>query len=91
MGAINPETSAARSKAVACLALVKWLDAQMEGHWLDSAPNVNDDLTIYSVGFLIHEAKDRIILVQSLGDGHFGNVIHIPRGMVQSITRMELA
>lgn len=90
MATVDHANPAARAKSVACLALVKWLDAQMEGHWLDSAPNVNDDLTIYSVGFLIHEAKDRLILVQSLGDGHFGNVIHIPRGMVQSITRLDL-
>jgi hypothetical protein len=73
-----------------CVALVRWLDAQMEGHWLDKAPSVADDLTIYTVGFLLYEGKDRLILVQSLGDGHFGNVIHIPRGMVQSITKIEL-
>jgi hypothetical protein len=75
-------------KSAPCLALVKWLDAQMEGHWLDKAPTVDDDLTIYSVGFLLHEGKDRLILVQSLGDGHFGNVIHIPRGMVQEVTKI---
>ena len=90
MGAINPETSAARSKSVVCLAIVKWLDAMMEGNWLDKAPAIDEELQIYSVGWLVYEGKDRVVLVQSLGDGHFGNVIHIPRGMVQSITRMEL-
>lgn len=71
-------------------AYVKWLDAQMEGHWLEKMPSPTDDLTIYSIGWLLHDSRDRVILLQSIGDGNYGNALHIPRGMIQELVRIEL-
>jgi hypothetical protein len=71
-------------------AYVKWLDAQMEGHWLDKIPAPDEDLAIYSIGWLLHESDDRVILLQSLGDGTYGNALHIPKGMIQELVKVEL-
>lgn len=72
------------------LAVVCWLDAQMEGHWNSGAPAPDPDLTVYSAGWLLVDNKKNIVLVQSLTDGSFGNSLTIPRGMVQSIQRIGM-
>ena len=72
-----------------CMALVTWLDAMMQGHWNEGAPNPKSDLLVFSAGFLIYEDKERIVLVQSLTDGSYGNELQIPRGMVKEIARVK--
>jgi hypothetical protein len=72
------------------MCFVEWQDALMNGHWHDDAPNPLEDLTVYSVGFLLHEDAKRIVMVQSLTDGSYGNELQIPRGMVTKLTKIPL-
>lgn len=71
------------------VAIVCWLDAMMEGHWQSGTPDPDDSLLVYTTGWLIFESKERLVMVQSLTDGGYGNAIHIPRGMVRSIQRIQ--
>jgi hypothetical protein len=77
--------------AAPVFAYVVWDDAQMTGHWLDAAPDPHADLSVYTVGWLLHESKDRLVMVQSIHSGGCGNEIQIPRGMVRELVKVELA
>lgn len=90
MSANPSRRRAPRAPAEPCVALVHWLDAMMVGHWQEGTPDPREDLAVYSAGFLLHEDDERIVLVQSLTDGSYGNELQIPRGMVRSITRVPL-
>lgn len=74
------------------IALVVWEDASMGGHWQEGqAPTTDDDNLVYSMGWLMFESKDRIIIVQSLADGTHGNSLTIPRGMVRRFEKAVLS
>ena len=63
----------------------------MGGHWNEgAAPRPDEDLLVYSVGWLTHEDDNQIIMVQSLTDGSHGNSLIIPRGMVVKLQKTVL-
>ena len=74
--------------------LVKWLDATMEGGWLDNdhaealdkfEPNVS------SVGFVVAETEHFVRLCQSDGDSVKGNLVTIPKAWIFSTAEIEVA
>jgi hypothetical protein len=66
--------------------LVTWDDAtELTGGWTDQLEKVEPALAL-SVGFLIKETKDHIILALDIDPhGHHNGRSQIPRGMVKKI------
>lgn len=68
------------------IVFVVWDDAtELPAGWTDETPDVEPALAT-SVGFLIKETKDHIILALDCdANGHHNGRSQIPRGMVKSI------
>lgn len=71
------------------IAIVEWTDASMAcPHWQDvelpevPEPGSND---MVSTGFLIHNTKEWVVLLQTMGDGTCANSVEIPTRMINSI------
>ena len=79
-----------RNSLTPCIAMVTWEDAMMQGHWNEGAPDPKHDLIVYTVGFLLHEDRARLVMVQSLTDGSYGNEIQIPKGMIRQLIKVPL-
>lgn len=75
-----------RPKQLFNAVMVVWDDAtELEGGWTDEAPKVEPALAI-SVGFLIKETKDHLILALDIDPhGHHNGRSQIPKGMVKNI------
>lgn len=72
-------------------ALVYWLDATRRNDWEDAADTL-PLAHIFSVGF-VHEINDEKITLcgdLDIDDGGHGNKTSIPRGMIQSIKRLNI-
>lgn len=65
---------------------VIWDDAsELTAGWTDEIEKTEPALTL-SVGFLIKETKDHIVIAQDIDDnGHHNGRSQIPRGMVKKI------
>lgn len=71
------------------IAIVEWTDASMDHpHWQDMdlpdvpEPGSND---VVSTGFLVHNNKEWVVLLQTMGTGTCANSVEIPTRMVNSI------
>ena len=73
------------------LVVVRWLDAQSIEGWTQDVMT-DSSMECLSVGWMFHSmeegAKDRVILIQTHDNvvQEKMNILHIPRGMVKSIT-----
>jgi hypothetical protein len=85
-----PKTTPQTPAETPVVVIVTWQDAHMQGHWENELPAADDDMSIYSAGWLMFDGPDRMILAQSLGDENFGNCITIPRAMITAVQRIEL-
>jgi hypothetical protein len=76
------------------LVYVEWEDAEHEGGWSDLAEEVLHRLgTIASIGWLIHEDKQRIVVASSVARGslQIGNKQYIPTDQIRKIKKMRQA
>ena len=75
--------------------LLVWADAHAgEGHWDTLDPDDKDEHLVTTCGMLITEAdggkpKHLTIAQSKSPDGFFDHVIHIPQGMVRTITFLK--
>jgi hypothetical protein len=68
------------------LVLVQWIDAyHLDGWQFGAIPSAKFD-PCWSVGFLMDETKEGIILAQTWFDGDCGNLIGIPKKMINKMT-----
>lgn len=71
---------------------VIWNDAaELTSGWTDEIEKDVPQLAL-SVGFLIHESKEHIVIAQDLDDhGHHNGRSQIPRGMVKQLKVLRKA
>jgi len=68
------------------LVLVKWIDAYHNDGWQFGAIPVANFDPCFSVGFLMDDTKEGIVLAQTWFDGDCANLIGIPRKMIDKMT-----
>lgn len=75
---------------------VEWFDAQTHSGYAEDIGELSkwDPITSYSVGYLLHEDKEKIILgfLLFLGENVSNQVKHcqmIPKGMIRKIRRIK--
>jgi hypothetical protein len=72
---------------------VKWLDSQAFDGWHSKNEMLSwdDSMVCFSVGYLLRESQDRVVLVmsESIGSGALDNGMTIPRTSILNITYME--
>lgn len=75
--------------------LVKWVDAAHVGGWrsLKAAQEfIDNELNaVESVGMLMHEDEEKIVLIQTHGQNEVMGLFEIPKGCIKSITWLELS
>lgn len=73
---------------------VNWVDAASLGGWRSlKAANefVEGDLnSVDSVGLLMHEDDEKLVLIQTHGKNEVMGLFEIPKGCVKSITTLEI-
>lgn len=73
--------------------VIKWVDSQEIYHW-DSRTSYEksyaDDLTITSVGFVVYEAEDRVMLLGHNGVDAWNGMMCIPKVCIVSRTKLTL-
>ena len=71
------------------LARVTWKDAPTRSGWLDKAECLSWALgpvmEATSVGYVVRDDEDCIVIVPNMAEDEFGDVTKIPRGMVLSV------
>lgn len=74
------------------LVCVTWHDAHADSRWMEVTEIDDEAYLVTSVGYLVPKAKKgHVSLAQSFGaDGFVDSVLHIPRGMVKSITYIDI-
>jgi aryl-phospho-beta-D-glucosidase BglC (GH1 family) len=75
---------------------VKWIDAVVETneHWIwrnSWRPRDAGGLECHSIGYLIHDDEQSVVLAQSINDGAMDNLITLPRGMVLEMKELKLS
>ncbi len=76
------------------LVYVEWEDAEHEGAWSDIGDESNHKLgTILSIGWLVHENKQRVVLASSLATmtTQIGNKQYIPVAQITKIKKTRQA
>jgi hypothetical protein len=71
---------------------VQWADAftNVNYHWLDRDDyEPKDGMLCESIGFVMHESEQSIVLAQSINDGCMDNLITLPRGMVLKVKELK--
>ena len=69
---------------------IEWEDAASSGGWIELGEEKLDPLIVTTVGFLIKETKDRLILAQSLTNGHrSADRIQIPKAWIKKKTHIK--
>ena len=75
--------------------LVLWADAHAgEGHWDTLDPDDKDEHIVHTCGILVSEIDggkpNHMTIAQSKSpDDYFDHVIHIPQGMVRTVTFLQ--
>jgi hypothetical protein len=67
------------------LVLIEWIDAEHEAEWSPIADEIKHELYHqFSVGWLIHENKDRLVLASCIcpGNNEISNKEYLPIGMI---------
>ena len=74
------------------LVCVTWHDAHADSRWIEITEIDDEAYLVTSVGYLVPKAKKgHVSLAQSFGaDGFVDSVLHIPRGMVKSLTYIDI-
>lgn len=62
---------------------VTWDDAQTDDGW-GEAPEVLEPALVTTVGFLVRETKEHLLIASSYDDKHTNGRIQIPKGMIKS-------
>lgn len=73
------------------LVIVNWIDAATDNGWTDT--DEAHDFTppaCVTVGFLVADKPDHIVLAQSHGGDEMGNRWTIPRGMVTAMRVLDV-
>lgn len=69
---------------------VVWRDACSHSGWFDP-PQADEELVPYMVtssGYVVRDDADGLAIAQSITSvGKFGDILFVPRGMVQKVTR----
>jgi len=73
------------------LVLVQWEDATLkdDGPWADNKDHTYEPKLFISVGFLLFEGKEGVILTSAWSPDTVAARDQIPRGMVRKITRLK--
>lgn len=74
------------------LLLVRWMDATMEGGWVDIA-DAKADVTgaeAMSIGFMVDENEDWLKIAQTITEGSVGNQVTIPKPWILSRNTIDL-
>lgn len=73
--------------------MIEWEDAASEDKWqsLEQAiSGLSKPWMVSSIGYLIHEAEDGVILAGSFDpEGNVCMTLKVPRGMIRKFERME--
>jgi hypothetical protein len=66
---------------------VEWLDTFTSGGWKHPEQIRSDTMPlIHSVGYLIQDTEERLVLVQQVSDaGYVAEAVFIPKGMVKRV------
>ena len=67
------------------LVLIEWVDAYHVDAWQFGANPKADFDPCWSLGFLMDENKQGVVLAQTWFDGDCANLIGIPRGMIKKL------
>lgn len=70
------------------IALVRWIDASRSDEEVSAyslGPSVRE-----TVGWLLREDKDGVVVAMSRDDGHFERGFYIPRAYIEGITKLDL-
>jgi len=62
--------------------IIKWVDSQSVTNWAPKASyedSYTDDLTVTSVGFVVHESEDRVMILQNNGAESWNMMMCIPK------------
>lgn len=66
--------------------VVKWHDAHADTGWSSPEDLTQEPYLVTSFGVEVPTKKGHITIVQSIGDGVYDHILHIPAPMVQEIT-----
>ena len=68
------------------LVLIEWIDAYHQDGWqFGSIPIANFD-PCFTVGFLMDNTKEGVVIAQTWFDGDCANLIGIPKKMINKMT-----
>ena len=68
------------------LVLIEWIDAYHLDAWQFGNVPVADFEPCWSVGFLMDETKQGVMIAQTWFPGDCANLIGIPKGMIKKMT-----
>ena len=72
---------------------IEWLDSQGYAQWQDkkemSAWAEEEKMICHSVGYLLKEYKDRVVIVQSESSGCYGEGLIIPCVAIVKMSRLS--
>ena len=68
------------------LVLIEWIDAYHLDAWQFGAVPVANFEPCWSVGFLMDENKQGVLIAQTWFEGDCANLIGIPKGMIKKMT-----
>jgi len=68
------------------LVLVEWVDAYHKDAWQFGAPTTGTFDPCWSIGFLMDDTKQGVVLAQTWFDSDCANLIGIPKGMIKKMT-----
>jgi hypothetical protein len=68
------------------LVLIEWIDAYHLDAWQFGAVPVADFNPCWTVGFLMDETKQGVMVAQTWFPGDCANIIAIPKGMIKKLT-----
>lgn len=73
------------------LVMVTWVDAATDNGWTDT-DEAHDFVppVCQTIGYLVADKPDHVVLAQTHGGNEMGNRWTIPRGMVSSVRTLEL-
>jgi hypothetical protein len=76
------------------LVYVEWTDAEHEGAWSAAEDETHHNLgVIYSIGWLIHKNKQRIVMASSVSSAtlQIGNKQYIPTAQITKFKKLRQA
>jgi hypothetical protein len=72
------------------LVKIKWIDSKSYPEWrMDGADLLKEDSLITSLGFIVAEDKEYILLGQSNAGKYYNHTLKIPREVIKSMEYLE--